>query len=285
MRGRVSSVRTKTSPQASAGAPVEKILRPVTDQPPSAVRRATVAGRPPRAGVPSSGSTRSALTSAPQRAAPRPSIARAGSGQAVARRLAARWVSCMANTSAVEAQASATRPTSCADAASPASAPPSSRRAVSASRPCACSRSRLPNGKLPSRSCAGAASAMAASASSSGSASSRRSGACIPSITDSSGAAWAGFGGVGWAWQLRAGAWCASAMGRAAAVRGAALAPTAAQVAGHVLCAHAHDIGQSGHRSERVMFTEVLRAHGLCFQAAARGEQVISCRGADAVSA
>ena len=55
-----SSVLAQTTIQRRPTAPVEKIFRPVSDQPPG-TRRAVVAGRPPRAGVPSSGSTRSAL--------------------------------------------------------------------------------------------------------------------------------------------------------------------------------------------------------------------------------
>ena len=55
-----SSVLAQTTIQRKPTAPVEKIFRPVRDQPPG-TRRAVVAGSPPRAGVPSSGSTRSAL--------------------------------------------------------------------------------------------------------------------------------------------------------------------------------------------------------------------------------
>ena len=143
-------------------------MRPVTDQP-SAVRRATVAGRPPRAGVPSSGSTRKALISAPDPVALRPSCARSASGQAALRTLAARWVRCIASTSAVEAQPTATLPTTRAVSVRLASAPPSWRRAVSASRPAACRRAKFSNGKLPSRSCAAAACANWATRAGSGS--------------------------------------------------------------------------------------------------------------------
>ena len=59
-RGVGSSVLAQTTIQRRPTAPVEKIFRPVSDQPPG-TRRAVVAGSPPRAGVPSSGSTRSAL--------------------------------------------------------------------------------------------------------------------------------------------------------------------------------------------------------------------------------
>ena len=57
-----SSVRAQTTIQRSPTAPVEKIFRPLSHQVPEC-QRATVAGSPPRAGVPSSGSTRSALIS------------------------------------------------------------------------------------------------------------------------------------------------------------------------------------------------------------------------------
>jgi hypothetical protein len=55
-------VRAQTAMNRSPSAPVEKIFLPVTRHP-SPVLAATVLGRPPRAGVPSSGSTRSALIS------------------------------------------------------------------------------------------------------------------------------------------------------------------------------------------------------------------------------
>ncbi len=57
-----SSVRAQTTIQRSPTAPVEKIFRPFSHQVPEC-QRAMVAGSPPRAGVPSSGSTRSALIS------------------------------------------------------------------------------------------------------------------------------------------------------------------------------------------------------------------------------
>ena len=60
--GSASSVRAQTAMYRSPTAPVEKIFRPVTCHP-RAVLAAIVFGRPPRAGVPSSGSTRSALIS------------------------------------------------------------------------------------------------------------------------------------------------------------------------------------------------------------------------------
>ena len=62
--GTASSLRAQTDSQVRRGTPVEYTLRPLMRQP-SGVRRAVVAGRPPRAGVPSSGSTRSALIRAP----------------------------------------------------------------------------------------------------------------------------------------------------------------------------------------------------------------------------
>ena len=58
-RGAGSSVVAQTAIQRRPTAAVEKIFRPVSDQP-DAPRRAVVAGSPPRASVSSSGSTRSA---------------------------------------------------------------------------------------------------------------------------------------------------------------------------------------------------------------------------------
>ncbi len=79
-----SSVRTKTTPWARPGAPVEVIFRPVMRQP-SPSRRASVPGRPPRAGVPRSGSTRRALMRAPSAAASRRSGRRARGARACRR--------------------------------------------------------------------------------------------------------------------------------------------------------------------------------------------------------
>lgn len=62
VRGGSSSVRANTIIQRSPSAPVEKIFRPDSSHP-SPVRRAVVAGSPPRDGLPSSGSTRNALIS------------------------------------------------------------------------------------------------------------------------------------------------------------------------------------------------------------------------------
>ena len=57
-----SSVRAQTTIQRSPAAPVAKIFRPLSSHVPEC-QLATVAGSPPRAGVPRSGSTRSALIS------------------------------------------------------------------------------------------------------------------------------------------------------------------------------------------------------------------------------
>jgi hypothetical protein len=120
---------------------------------PSGVRRAMVSGRPPRAGVPSAGSTRSTLIRWPLSAAARPTRSRNASENpsSSANR---RWCSnCMANTSAVDAHAPPTAATASAARPRPAPPPPWRVGTVRPRSPARCSDKRLSCGKLASRSC------------------------------------------------------------------------------------------------------------------------------------
>ena len=176
VRGGSSSVRAQTCNQASPGAPVQVILWPDMRQPP-AVRRATVAGRPPRVGVPSAGSTRREFISAPVSTAARPMRVRSNSRRSSPAPMRCWWISCIARIRPVEAQAAPTAATASAASRSPAPPPPSRVGTVSASTPAACSAARLSCGKLPSRSWRIAACATATS-----SGTGRAGGLCEPSI-------------------------------------------------------------------------------------------------------
>ena len=122
-RGTGSSVLAQTAIQRKPTAPVEKIFRPVSDQPPGP-RRAVVAGSPPRAGVPSSGSTRSALIRTGRVADSAITSAYSSAGQVSCRACAACWNSVIAVISATDGSP---RPSACSTAtvwASPAPGPP-----------------------------------------------------------------------------------------------------------------------------------------------------------------
>ena len=100
---RRSPSAAETTPQRRTGEPVENVLRPLMRQPPS-VRVAVVAGRPPRLGLPSSGSLARLLISAPAPSAPRRSRGRrdrsTSSGHRCASRTRPSNAPCIATTSA-----------------------------------------------------------------------------------------------------------------------------------------------------------------------------------------
>lgn len=123
-RGSGSSVRAHTASQRNAGMPVLYSLWPDSRQP-SPSRRATVSGRPPRAGEPSAGSTRNALISAPSATALSNTARRSGSGQRLSARPSARCCRyVIVSTSAVAGSARATAATIRLACASVAPAPP-----------------------------------------------------------------------------------------------------------------------------------------------------------------
>ena len=154
-RGSGSSVLAQTTIQRRPTAPVEKIFRPVSDQPPG-TRRAVVAGRPPRAGVPSSGSTRSALIRTGRALDSATASSYSSAGHVCCRACAACCIRVIALISATDGSP---RPSACAMVtvwASPAPGPPWRSEMVAVSSPAACTASIPAAGKAPVRSLASA---------------------------------------------------------------------------------------------------------------------------------
>ncbi len=134
--------------------PVVYSLCPERSQP-SALRVAIVAGRPPRAGEPSSGSTRNELTSAPRVTALRHTASRNPGDQRDPGRASCRWISqVIVRTSAVDGSPLATAARIRRASASVAPPPLAADGTTAAMSPASCSAARFSNGNAPALSSA-----------------------------------------------------------------------------------------------------------------------------------